>query len=140
EPEVGLEAPPQRLRLRPEPLRERPIAPDLLGQPRAAALRVEDVALDLAARDRRLGEVAVCEQDRVPRVLPALVAKAALAVSPLVLDVPVAVAVAVAVDPREGGAGMGLELSHQLAIAGPALGLVEQDQEQRRRIGAAEVR
>ena len=58
-------------------------------------------------------------------------------VAPLVLDVAVAVAVAVAVDPAERRARLALERAHERAVAGPALVLLEQDQEQRRRVGAS---
>ena len=46
--------------------------------------------------------------------------------TPLVLDVAVTVAVAVLVDPAQGAPRGRLELLHQVAIAGPALVLVQQ--------------
>ena len=74
--------------------RERGVAPDLAREPRAAPLRVVDVALDLAGRDRPARERAVGELDRVPAVLPALVDQAGGRVAALVFDVAVAVEVA----------------------------------------------
>ena len=62
------------------------------------------VALHLAQRDRRLGERAGGEADRVVRVLPALVAQATIARAQ-VLDVAVVVAVAELADPGEGAVG-----------------------------------
>ena len=44
------------------------------------------------------------------------------------------------VDPRQGGAGVGLERADELGVAGPALVLVEEDEEQRRGVGGPEVR
>src|SRR5262249_28103970 len=85
-------------------------------------------------------EGAVPPHDRVPRVLPALVLETGLGVAALVLDIAVAVAVAEVVDPAERGARRGLELADERRIARPALVLVEQDEEQRRRVGAAVVR
>ena len=98
QPEVALEARPQLLGLGARAAGQRRRRPQTSrGQPRAAPLRVVGVALDLAGRDRRLGEPAVGEDDRVPGVLPALVARGPFSrLRRLVLDVAVAVEVAVA--------------------------------------------
>ena len=135
-PEILVEPLPEIVGLPLEPVREPVVAPDLAGEPRAADLRVVDVSLELARRSRKRGERAVREEDRVPGVLPALVLEAGLRVAALVLDVAVAVPVAVLVDPFERSPGVLLELSHESTALRPALVLVEQDQEQHRRVGA----
>ena len=106
----------------------------------AAHLGVVGVALQLAGRPREAGQRAVAVGDRVPGVLPALVLEAGLLVAALVGDVAVALQVGVLVDPVERGARLVLEVAHELRVAGPALVLVEQDDEQRRRVGGAVVR
>ena len=58
----------------------------------------------------------------------------------LVLDVAVAVEVAAVLDPGQRGAGVGLEGADQLVVAGPAVVLVQQHEEQRRGVGGSEVR
>src|SRR4029453_19551537 len=78
----------------------RAVAPDLAGHLGRAALRVVDVPLHFAWRDRPACDRAVVEALGVARVLPGLVLEPALG-SPLVLDEAVAVAVTVLVDPRE---------------------------------------
>ncbi len=72
--------------------------------------------------------------------LPALVPEARLSIAPLVLDVAVAVAIAVAVDPLERGARVRLERAHEAGVARPALVLVQEHEEERRRVRGAEVR
>ena len=57
-----------------------------------------------------------------------------------VLDVSVAVGVAAVLDPGQRRAGVGLQRADQLVVAGPAVVLVQQDQEQRRGVGGPEVR
>jgi hypothetical protein len=52
----------------------------------------------------------------------------------LVFEVAVAVQVGVLVDPLEGAPCIRLELAHECVVGGPALVLVEQDQEELRRI------
>ena len=77
-PEGLVEALPQLVGLRLEPLGQLALAPHVarqLGQP---PLRVVDVALHLAGSDRRLGQPAVVEELRVAGVLPGLVDEAAL--------------------------------------------------------------
>src|SRR5919201_1688666 len=140
DPEILVEATLQLGRLALEAHGELVVVPVLAREPRATHLYVVDVALDLARRDRPLGDRAVGEADRVPRVLPALVLESRLDITPLVFDVAVAVAVAVLVDPRERRARGRLELAHQLSVAAPALVLFEQNEEERRRVGAAVVR
>src|ERR1044071_8643488 len=85
-----------------QPISQRRVAPGLARQLPDALLRVVDVALDPAGRDRRRREAAVAEPLRVPRVLPGLVRQPARR-PPLVLDEAVAIAVAVLVDPRKRG-------------------------------------
>ena len=74
------------------------VAPDLARDLCEPPLRVVDVALHLARRDRRRREPPVAEALRVARVLPRLVLEPARR-PPLVLDEAVAVAIAVFVDP-----------------------------------------
>jgi hypothetical protein len=139
EEEVFVEALPEIGRLALEALGERGIVPELRRESCAPALGVVDVALDLAGGDRAMRLLAVVEQDRVVRVLPALVLEAAERVARLVLDVAVPVEVAVVIDPVERGARVRLELADQVAVAGPALVLVEQDEEERGCVGRAVV-
>ena len=80
-----------------------PARPAARASQRRAAPRGVDVALDLAERDRPLGEPAVGVKDRVVRVLPALMHEAVRRLA-RVLDEAVAVEVAVALDPVERGA------------------------------------
>src|SRR5262249_32299774 len=103
-----------------------------------ANLGVVDVPLDLAGRPRRRRQSAIGVDDRVPRVLPALVVQARLGL-PLVLDVAVAVAVAEAVDPVQRRPSRALQLAGQGGVARPALVLVQKYQEQRRRVCTAVV-
>ena len=115
------------------------VLPDEPRQPRAADLRVVGVALQLAGRPREARQPAVAVRDRVPRVLPALVLEAGLLVAALVPDVAVALEVGVLVDPGERRARLVLEVAHELAVARPALVLVQQHDVERRRVGAAVV-
>ena len=140
DPEVVVEAPLERPRPR-APAASAQLASLQTSRARRAVrtLGVVDVALQLAGRARRRGQRAVGERDRVPGVLPALVLEPGLRVAALVLDVAVAVAVAVAIDPGDRRARLALQLARQRAVARPALVLLEQDQEQRRRVGAAVV-
>ena len=140
DPEVAVEAALEVGRLPLEPLGERRVLPDLAGQPGAAHLGVVGVALQFAGRPREAGQAAVAVGDRVPGVLPALVLEPGLLVAPLVPDVAVALQVGVLVDPGERGARLDLEVAHELRVAGPALVLVEQDDVEGRRVGAAVVR
>ena len=59
-----------------------------------------DVALDLAERDRPLSQRTVSMEDRVKRVFPSLIGKAAVRFA-VILDKAVAIAVAVLVDPEQ---------------------------------------
>src|SRR5207237_8922574 len=101
-----------------------------LGDP---ALRVEDVPLHLARRDRRLGEPAVGVALRVARVLPRLVLEPVRR-SALVLDESVAVAVAVAVDPLERTQRRLLEVTHASPVVRPEPDLGEEHEIERRRV------
>src|SRR5262249_25466764 len=78
-------------------------------------------------RTREAGKAPVAEGDRVPGVLPALVLEPGLLVAAPVPDVAVALEVGVLVDPVQGRARLVLQLADELAVAGPALVLVEQD-------------
>src|SRR5262245_29563837 len=80
------------------------------------------------------------EEDGIPRVLPALILQTRLRIPPVVFDISVAVAIPPFVYPAKSSARRMLHLPHQLCVAGPALVLVEQDEEQGRRVGGAEVR
>ena len=118
---------------------KRRIVPDQPGEAGTPHLRVVRVALELAGRPREPGKPAVAVGDRVPGVLPALVLEPGLLVAALVRDVAVAHEVGVLVDPAKRGPRFVLELAHELAVAGPALVLVEQDHVERRCVGAAVV-
>ena len=115
------------------------IVPDLARQPGAAHLGVVGVALQLAGGAREAGQASVAVGDRVPRVLPALVLEARLLVAPLVRDVAVALQVGVVVDPGQGGSRRQLQNAHELRVAGPALVLVQEHHEERRRVDRAVV-
>jgi hypothetical protein len=73
EPEVGVEAPLELRRFALEPVGQLRVVPDLSRQAGAPHLGVVHVALDLTRGARQLGQRAVGESNRVPRVLPALV-------------------------------------------------------------------
>ena len=121
-----------------EGLGEPGIAPDEARQADAAQLGVVGVALELAGGPRKAWQGAVAVGDRVPGVLPALVLKPGLPVATLVGDVPVSLQVRVLVDPAQRRAGLELQFLHQ-PVTGPPLVLIEQHNEQRRRVGAAVV-
>src|SRR5437763_3661678 len=93
-PEVTVEAPLQVRGVVLEPLGGFFVPPDLARQARRPQTRVVRIALDLARRDRRLGQATVPEADRVVRVLPALVVERDLGIGALpILEVPVTVEV-----------------------------------------------
>jgi hypothetical protein len=140
DPEVLQEPAAQRVGIRVEAVGERRVLPHLAREPGGPPFGVVDVALDLAGRDRARGDPAVPEQDRVPRVLPALVHQAGLRVARLVLDVAVAVAVAPDVDPLQRGPRVRLELADEIGVAGPALVFLQQHEEERRGIRGPVVR
>ncbi len=140
DPEVAVEAALELGRLLLELVGDHRVLPDLAREARAAHLGVVGVALQLAGRAREAGQPAVPVRDRVPGVLPALVLEAGLLVPPLVRDVAVALEVRVLVDPLQRGEGLVLEVANELSVAGPALVLVQQDDEQRRCVGRAVVR
>ena len=73
------------------------------------------------------------------RVLPALVDEPERGAPP-VFDEAVAVDVARSVDPGEGGQGVRPEPVDECVVAGPIVGLAEQDQPERSRVDAAVVR
>src|SRR5256714_5606291 len=60
-----------------------------------------------------------------------------LLVATAVLDIAIAIAVPVCVDPGERSPGFHLQLPYQCNVAGPALNLIEQDQEERRGVGSS---
>src|SRR5690606_36873042 len=96
-PEALVEALAQRGGIRRQ-LIGQPCLADGLGELRGPALRVVDVSLYLAERDRTGRERAVRMRDAVVRILPPLVGEAASGLT-LVLDETVAVHVSVCVDP-----------------------------------------
>src|SRR6187549_1388849 len=71
-----------------------------IGQSGGAAPRRKGIGLNLAQRDRRLGERAVGMEHRVPRVLPPLLNQSRLTAA-RVLDEAVAVDVAGTIEPLE---------------------------------------
>jgi hypothetical protein len=99
EPELLLEARANRLGFRPQRGGAAAVTQPLRKY-RGLTLRVEDVALNLAQRDRRGRELPIVVEDRVGRVLPSLIDEPRRAAA-RVLDEPVAVAVAEPVDPRQ---------------------------------------
>src|SRR5262249_54340967 len=139
DPEVAVEAALEVGRLPLQLVRVGWVLPDLAREARTADLSVVRVALELARRARQSGQPAVAARDRAPRVLPALVLQTGLLVAPLVGHVAVSLQVRVLVDPVERGARLVLEVAHEPAVAGPALVLVEQNDEEHRRVGAAVV-
>ena len=100
---------------------------------------VVGVTLDLAARPRQPGQRPIAKGNRIPRVLPALILETGFLVASLIGDVAIPHPVAIVVEPFEGRAGRLFELADQVAVACPQLVFVEQYQEQRRRVGAAEI-
>ncbi len=139
DPEVALEALAQGGGLEPKAGRERRVGERPVGKLRDSDLGVVDVALDLGRGDRQDGHRSVGEQDAVERVAPALVAEPLRRAGP-VLDIAVAVAVAELVDPGQRGHRVVAERAHDLRVARPAPVLGQQDQPERRRVGAAVVR
>src|ERR1700733_9766782 len=119
---------------------KRIVVPYLAGEAGGAPLRVVDVALDLAGRDRSLRERAVGELDGVPAVLPALVDQAGERVAAFVLDVSVAVAIPAVLDPGQSCTGVWLQRPDEVVVAGPTVVLVEEDQEQGGGVRGSEVR
>src|SRR5207244_11534313 len=113
------------------------IMPELTSETRTAHLGVVNVALNFASRTRQTRECAIGEQDGVPGVFPALVLQPRLRVAAAVLDIAIAIAVPVIVDPGERSPGFHLQLPYQCSIAGPALNLIEQDEEERRGVGSS---
>src|SRR6185312_6190126 len=94
------EAPLELVRLAIQAVCERPVAPSIARDLREPSLRVVNIALHFARRDRRPRDSTVVEALRIERVLPRLdveTVRRAL----VELDEPVAVAVAIPVDPLE---------------------------------------
>ena len=100
--------------------------------------RVEDVALELAERLRRVDLAAVGVHHGVARVLPPEVLVALVAPRPVLLE-PVAVEIAVAVDPLEAALGDGPVAVEERVVAEPPPRLVERDEVERRRVRGAVV-
>ena len=134
-PERLLETLGERPGLRLEPLRD-----VRLAEPQRAS-RGElfcgvDVALDLGERDVALRELAVGMEDRVERVLPALVGEPLFG-GALVFDKAVLIGVAGTVDPGEPGLDRRPQLDQRFLVAG-ALDIAPREQdEQGGRIHAA---
>ncbi len=78
DPEIPVEPIVQRLGVRLQALGQGRVVPDLAGKTSGPDAGVIGVALDLTGRNRRFGYAAVGEEDRVPRILPALVDEAFL--------------------------------------------------------------
>ena len=138
EPIVSVEP---RLQLRGGPVQpdgELGIVPDLPGEASAPDLGVVHVTLDLTCRPGQLGVRAVREKDGVPRVLPALVLQAGLHAL-LVVDVAVAVVIPIRIDPGQRRPCLELEVADDLVVAGPGRVLVQENQEERRRVGGSVV-
>src|ERR1051325_11810849 len=117
-PEALVEGAVQLLPLALEPLRERPVAPDLARELGHSQLRVVDVALHFCGRDRRGGNRAVMESMRIARVLPGLVREAARTAT-LVFEEAVAVPVPVLVDPGERAHSRIPQLANKRRAVGP---------------------
>src|SRR5690349_2127840 len=101
DPEVAIESLAEGSGITLEPVGQRGVTPDVTCKASRSNARVVRISLDLASRDRPLRDRAVGEQDRIPRVLPALVDEA-FGRARLVLEVAVPVAVAVPLDPFQG--------------------------------------
>ena len=71
------------------------------GQSRCVSLGAVNVGLNFAQSDRAFGQAAILVEDRVVRILPALIDQA-LGVLALIFYKPVTVRVAIGVDPMEG--------------------------------------
>src|SRR5256714_10540974 len=86
------------------------VVPELPGEARTAALRVIDVALDLACCARQARDRAIGELDGVPGVLPALVLQPRLLVAAVGLDLTIAISGSPFVGPPERLPGCPLQL------------------------------
>src|SRR5438132_8529732 len=102
DPEVAIEAAPELSRVALQPARRLLVVPHLAQQASRSEPRVVGVALQLTGADRGLGLPAVREENRVVRVLPAVVVDRTLRIRSLVvLDVAVTVAVCGPFEPAE---------------------------------------
>ena len=136
-PEAVVESVPHRIGAR-RPRRGACRVAQQPGDQRRAAPRGVDVALELAERDRSVGEPAIGVKHRIVRVLPALVHEA-FGRLPRVLDEAVGVEVAVALDPVDGGGDARPEGGDEVAVAGPLVVGRRQHDEERRRVVRAVV-
>src|SRR5690606_25368253 len=134
-PEAIVEALAQRLGLGDQLAGERGLA-ERLRELRGTPLRVVDVALHLAERDRALGKRAVRVRDTVERVLPALVRESPRRLSPI-LDESVAVRVAVLVDPCKRALDVRPNSPQTLDVAGLIEIAGREHHEKRRRVDRA---
>ena len=107
----------------------------MAGQPSHRPVCREDIALDLGQRDRAFGRTAVEMADRIARILPALVEQPELGAA-LVFDEAVAVEVPGVLDPAERRKRVRPQPIEQRVVAGPGVGLGQQDQPQRGRVDA----
>ena len=137
QPERLLEAGAKRRRLCRKRVRFAASASQPREAARAAPGRVH-IPLNLTERDRAVGQAAILVEDRVVRVLPALLHEAVRRV-PLVFDESVAVDVAVPVDPLQRRLNVRPDAIDQLAVAGPQVVLGGEDDEERRGVVAAVV-
>ena len=86
------------------------------GQPRGAVPGGVGVALNLAERDGRLGDLAIVMEDRVPRVLPPLLNQTRFAAAG-VFNEAVAIDVAMFVHPLERREDVGPQPIDQAGVA-----------------------
>ena len=132
DPERSLEAGSEMLGVLRQSHGERGVAKSS-RQPGHPNARVVRVGLDFDQGDRPVGDPAVPIADRVGRVLPAMLDQAAMCPAPI-LDEAVAVEVAVVLHPLERGKGIRPELLHEPEVAGPVIGLAEQDEPEGRHV------
>src|SRR5262249_24599831 len=82
------------------------IVPEFPGEAGTATLRVIDIALDFAGRDRLGSQRSIRKRNGVPRVFPTLILESGLFVPALVLYVAVTVPIAIAIDPAQCRPGL----------------------------------
>ena len=124
-----------------EPVGERGVVPHLAGQARGAPLaRRRRSPGSRRSRSVRRASVPSANWIEFQLSFQHWLTSPVTRVAAFVLDVAVAVEVPAVLDPGQRRTGVGLELADEPVVAGPAVVLVEQDEEQRRRVGGPEVR
>ena len=78
----------------------------------------KNVALYLGESDVALGKLAVGMEDRIERILPALIGETLFGCA-LILDEAVLIGIAGAIDPPQGSFDCGPEFAQHFVIAGP---------------------